>query len=90
MRSSTTLVALTALNEIGAISAYDHDIALTRDGYVCAWGDNSYGAARPDSTQRIVPAPAPVMQDDGKTPLKLLGNRNADGKEKSMICGGEQ
>ena len=87
MRSSTTPVALTAFNEIGAISAYDHDIALTRDGYVCAWGDNSYGAARPDSAQRTVPAPVPVMLDDGKTPLKLLGNRNADGKEKSLICG---
>ncbi|WP_373997049.1 RCC1-like domain-containing protein [Duganella vulcania] len=69
---------------------YDHDIALTRDGYVCAWGDNSYGAARPDSAQRIVPAPAPVMLDDGRTPLKLMGNWNADGKEESIICGGEQ
>lgn len=67
-------------------STWGHVLALTKNGSVCAWGGNSYGAVRPDSKRGSIIAPLPVMMKDGTTPLNLAGKQMQD----KAVCGDEQ
>jgi alpha-tubulin suppressor-like RCC1 family protein len=73
-------------NAFSISSTWDHTLALSYDGYVCGWGENNYGAVRPDSERDYILTPIPVMMKDGVTPFNLLSNKTL-GKS---ICGDER
>jgi Regulator of Chromosome Condensation (RCC1) repeat protein len=74
------------MDVVSISSTWDHVLALTKNGSVCAWGSNDYGAVRPDSKRESIIAPLPVVMKDGATPLNLADKQMQD----NVVCGDEQ
>ncbi|PRC94317.1 ankyrin repeat domain-containing protein [Solimicrobium silvestre] len=86
LRKNVMSLVTPQMSQIKALSTYDHTLTLTQDGFVCAWGGNTYGETRPDNKRRSIQGAVPVLLADGQTPLNLFNDKNA---LPTQLCGDE-
>ncbi|MGB4811582.1 MAG: ankyrin repeat domain-containing protein [Methylophilaceae bacterium] len=91
IESTLSPIKVLNLKDVMIVSTtWDHTLAISKEGYVCAWGQNYYGTVRPDSQRRGILSPSPVLLSDATTPLNLYQSLALTKSLPEVVCGDSQ